>query len=458
MEIALQLLLVVFLVALNGFFVAAEFAMVKLRPSQLDELIAQGDARAIRVKHITGHLDAYLSAVQVGITLASLALGWVGEPATAALLQPVFGWLNISESVAHSISVAVGFFVITVLHIVVGELLPKSIAISYEKPVSLWVAKPLELFYKLFKPLIWTLNKLVGKLLRAFDMPVVTESHVHSREELRSVLAESAKHGVMERNESEIIASIFEFKGTTAREIMVHRTEMVAIDLDAEPREVMRIIQEEGFSRIPVFRNSIDEIVGILYVRDLLPVFSQLERLSVPSQNAEKDFFAMIERVLRPALFVSETQTLERLLLEFQKERMHLGVVVSEHGGVEGLVTLEDILEELVGEIRDESDVNEERDVIEIADTLYIDPMMPVTDFNDRFGDKFGTLESSNEYSTLSGFVQKMSGRIPNVGDVIEASGLSFTITRKVRHRLQQIKIERAPLHEPAQQDDTSAS
>jgi putative hemolysin len=230
------------------------------------------------------------------------------------------------------------------------------------------------------------------------------------------------------------------------------------MDLDSEPREAMRVIQEEGFSRIPVYRGSIDEILGILYVRDLLPNFSQLERLSVPSQNAEKDFFAMIERVLRPALFVSETQTLERLLLEFQKERMHLGVVVSEHGGVEGLVTLEDILEELVGEIRDESDVNEERDVIEIADTLYIDPMMPVADFNDRFGEKFGKLEESNEYSTLSGFVQKMSGRIPNVNDVIEANSLNFTITRKIRHRLQQIKIERAPITEPAQQDDTSSS
>ncbi|HET6512284.1 MAG TPA: hemolysin family protein [Candidatus Kapabacteria bacterium] len=458
MEIALQLLLVVFLVALNGFFVAAEFAIVKLRPSQLEELLAQGDVRAVRVKRIIGKLDAYLSAVQVGITLASLALGWVGEPATAALLQPVFHWLDVPASVGHTISIAVGFLVITVLHIVIGELLPKSIAISYEKSVSLWVAKPLDWFYILFKPLIWTLNKAVGKLLHAMGMPVVTESHVHSREELRSVLAESAKHGVMERNESEIIASIFEFKGTTAREIMIHRTEIVAMDLDSEPREVMRIIQEEGFSRIPVYRGSIDEILGILYVRDLLPNFSQLERLSVPSQNAHKEFFAMIERVLRPALFVSETQTLERLLLEFQKERMHLGVVVSEHGGVEGLVTLEDILEELVGEIRDESDVNEERDVIEIADTLYIDPMMPVADFNNRFGDKFGLLEESNEYSTLSGFVQKQSGRIPNVNDTIEVNGLTFTVTRKVRHRLQQIKIERTPVSEPAQQDDTEAS
>jgi CBS domain containing-hemolysin-like protein len=457
MEIALQLLLVAFLVALNGFFVAAEFAIVKLRPSQLEELISQGDARAIRVREIIRHLDAYLSAVQVGITLASLALGWVGEPATAALLEPVFHWLKIPDTVAHSISVAVGFFVITILHIVVGELLPKSVAISYEKPVSLWVARPLDIFYKIFRPLIWLLNKSVARVLKALNLPVIPESHVHSREELRSVLAESAKHGVMERNESEIIESIFEFRGTTAREVMVHRTSMVVIDLDMEPREVMGIITDEGFSRIPVCRGSIDDIVGILHVRDLLANFSQLERLSVPSQNAEREFFAMIERALRPALFVSETQTLEKLLLEFQKERTHIGIVASEHGGVEGLVTMEDILEELVGEIRDESDVNEERDVIEIADTLYVDPTMSVADFNDRYGNKFGELEESNEYSTLSGYVQKASGRIPNVGDTIEANGLKFTVTRKVRHRLQQVKIERSPQTDSAQ-NDTSPS
>lgn len=456
MELFLQVVLVLFLVALNGFFVAAEFAIVKLRPSQLEELIGQGDARAILVRSITKHLDAYLSAVQVGITLASLALGWVGEPATAALLQPLFAFFEVSESVAHSISIAVGFLVITVLHIVLGELVPKSIAISYEKPVSLWVARPLRLFYQIFKPLIWVLNNLVGRLLKMFGMPVVAESHVHTREELRAVFTESARHGVVERSESAIIQSIFEFRGTTAREVMIHRTEIVAVDLDADPRDVMHIIQDEGFSRLPVYRNSIDQISGILHVRDLLPTFAQLERLSVPSQNAKQEFFTMIERVVRPALFVSETQTLESLLLEFQKERMHIGVVVSEHGGVEGIVTLEDIIEELVGEIRDESDVNEERDVIEIADTLYIEPTMSVADFNQRFGNRFGPLEESNEYSTLSGYVQKACGKIPNVGDVITSGGLKFTVTRKVRHRLQQLKVEHEEV--PVIQDDTRAS
>lgn len=451
MDLFLQVLLVLFLVALNGFFVAAEFAMVKLRPSQLEELLAEKDPKAQLVRSIATHLDAYLSAVQVGITLASLALGWVGEPATAALLQPLFSWFEVSPSLAHSISIVVGFLVITVLHIVLGELLPKSIAISYELRVSLWVAKPLRLFYRIFQPLIWVLNKLVGKLLHAFNMPVVTESHVHSREEIRSVLAESAKHGLVERGESELLQSIFEFRGTMAREIMTHRTALVAIDMESEPRDIMRIVQDEGFSRLPVYRNSTDEITGILHVRDLLPFFSQLERLSVPSQNAKDGFYAMLERAVRPAIFVSETQTIERLLLEFQKERQHMGVVMSEHGGVEGIVTLEDILEELVGEILDESDIHEDRDVIEIADTLYVDPMMPVTEFNSRFGERFGPLEESNEYSTLSGYVQKACGKIPNVGDVIDSDGLKFTVTRKVRHRLQQLKVEHLNANAPSE-------
>jgi putative hemolysin len=239
---------------------------------------------------------------------------------------------------------------------------------------------------------------------------------------------------------------------------MVHRSGVVAINLDMEPREIMQIIQNEGFSRLPVFHHAIDEITGVLHVKDLLPHIAQLERLSVPSQNGRIEFFTILERAVRTALFVSETQTLQRLLLEFQKSRMHMGIVVSEHGGVEGIVTLEDILEELVGEIHDESDApNEEREVIEIGNALYVIPTLSVSDFNERFEDRFQRLEESAEYSTLSGYVQKISGRIPNVGDVIEAEGLRFTITRKVRHRLQQIKIERCenPVGESVEVDNS---
>ncbi|MEP7235333.1 MAG: transporter associated domain-containing protein, partial [Ignavibacteriota bacterium] len=206
------------------------------------------------------------------------------------------------------------------------------------------------------------------------------------------------------------------------------------------------IIQNDGFSRLPVYRNSLDEITGVLYVKDLLPQFSQLERYTAPSQNGSEEFHKLLERATRPANYVSETQPISKLLLDFRRSSRHIGIVVSEHGGVEGIITMEDILEELVGEIRDESDTSsDERDAIEIGDALYVDPSMSVSDFNERYKSRFSHIEESAEYQTISGFVQKISGRIPNVGDEIDAAGMKFIVKRKIRHRLEQIKIERLP-------------
>lgn len=452
MDIFLQILLVLVLVFLNGFFVAAEFAAIKLRTPQIEDLVEAGNSKAILAKRIITNLDAFLSATQVGITLASLALGWVGEPLTSELVGPVVRLITSNETVVHSVGFVLGFLLLTSFHIVLGEQLPKSLAITYEKEVMFKVAKPLTLFYKIFRPLIWALNELVNLTLQLFGFPQITEDEGHTREELRSVIEDSARRGVVEKSESTMIDSLFELRDTTAREIMVHRSSVVAIDLDSEPREILRIIETEGFSRLPVYRNSIDEISGVLHVKDLLPHIGQLEKFSAPSQNTAKEFYALLERAVRPPLFISETQVLSRLLYEFQRARMHLGVIVSEHGGVEGIVSLEDILEELVGEIRDESDVpGEDRDVIEIGQTVYVNPMMTVFDFNERFEKRFPPLTESAEYSTVSGYVQKNAGRIPNVGDVILSEGLKFTITRKVRNRLQQIKIELAA---PAPQND----
>ena len=444
MNIVFYLFLVAFFIALNGFFVAAEFAIVKVRGSQITQLLQAGHKRAPLLHNISLHLDEYLSATQVGITLASLALGWVGEPTSAAILAPVFQLFDVSSAMTHTISIIAGFLLITVLHIVVGEQLPKMLAIGNDQKVALRIAKPLQIFFVVFNPVIRVLNWLVNALLKLLGMPISVNGEGHTAEELKTVLLESAKRGVVTADESELLESVFEFSETTAQEIMVHRSDVIGIDLTTEPREIMQIIQNDGFSRLPVFRNSLDEMSGVLYVKDLLPHFSQLERNSAPSQNGTEEFTKLLERAVRPAKYISETQPISKLLLEFRKSRTHIGIVVSEHGGVEGIITLEDILEELVGEIHDESDVPaDERNAIEIGEALYVDPSMSVSDFNERYEDRYPQIEESPDYQTISGFVQKQCGRIPNVGDEITASGMKFIVKRKIRHRLEQIKIER---------------
>jgi CBS domain containing-hemolysin-like protein len=437
-----EVFLVLILVLLNSFFVTAEYAAVKLRVGQIDDLIQQKDPRALAAKRVQDNIDSFLSATQVGITLASLALGWIGEPLMSHFLQPVFSLFSVSSNVAASISFALGFLILTGLHIVIGEQVPKVLAINFEVDVALVTAKPLTLYYQIFRPMIWTLNKIVSFALKVFGLPKASEEAGHTREELMGFILESTQQGVVERREKTMIESLFDFGDTTVREIMVHRSDVVALDLDLEPREILRIIKDEGYSRLPVFRNSIDEISGVLHVKDLLPSISQLERLSVPSRESEDEFFVLLKRAQRPALFVSETQPISDLLVDFQKNRVHMGIVVSEHGGVEGIVTLEDILEELVGEIRDESDIGETPDVIESGNTIFVDPTMSIADFNEHFDSRLPALEESGDYQTVSGYVQKNAGKIPNVGDEIEANGLRFTITRKRRHKLEQIKIE----------------
>ncbi|HEY6171394.1 MAG TPA: hemolysin family protein [Candidatus Kapabacteria bacterium] len=444
MDLFLDILLVVIIVGLNGFFVAAEFALVKVRGSQVEALLRQEDKSAKLLKEMTDHLDSYLSATQVGITLASLALGWVGEPVTESLISPVISLFTTNESVIHSISIVFGFAFLTAVHIVIGEQVPKSIAITYEKSTALKLARPLQWFYIIFRPVIKILNSSVNAILRLMGLPIVATGEEHSEEELRSVIMESAKRGVVTKNESELIESVFEFSDTTASSIMVHRSDVIGLDIESEPREILHIIESEGFSRLPVYRSSMDEITGVLFVKDLLPYIGQLERLSAPSANGKDEFFKLLQNAIRPPRYVSETMHISELLLEFQRTRTHIAFVVSEHGGVEGIVTLEDILEEIVGEIQDESDVPaDERDAIEVGDALYIDPSMSVSDFNERYEERFSRIEESQEYQTISGYVQKMSGRIPNIGDVIEAGGIRFIVKRKVRHRLEQLKVER---------------
>jgi CBS domain containing-hemolysin-like protein len=454
MGTALEFLVTILLIIFNGFFVAAEFAMVRLRKTQIEAAAKAGDDDARAARDILSRLQSYLSATQVGITLSSLGLGWIGEPLMARMLLPVFRLIPASPTVIFSISFAVGFIILTSVHIVIGEQIPKSLAITSERKVALRLARPLMFFYRAFQPLIWFLNMLVGASLKILGIPQVGGKEGHTREELRTMIIESEFSGAVNEEESDMIQSLFGFRETTVREVMVHRSSIIAIDLKCEPKEIMQIIEHEGFSRLPVYKTSIDEIVGILNVKKLLGDIAQLERLS--TQQPTDEFFTVLMKAVKPALIVSETQRISSLLVEFQRTHNHMAVVVSEHGGTEGIVTLEDVLEELVGEIQDESDTAEERDVIEVGDALYVDATMSVSEFNERYGDKFGRLEESAEYQTISGYVQKIAGRIPNIGDSAQANRLKFTVTRKIRHKLQQIKIERVAVLAPAGEKEHS--
>ncbi|HYM20811.1 MAG TPA: hemolysin family protein [Candidatus Kapabacteria bacterium] len=443
MDIVSGLLLVALFIALNGFFVAAEFAIVKVRGSRLSELATHGDSRVEGLEQIISHLDSYLAATQVGITLVSLALGWIGEPVITSIVAPVFKLFAPNSEYPHVASAVVGFALLTSMHIIFGELLPKSIAITYDKRVALSVTRPLRLFHTIFRIPIRGLNLAFRAVAKLVGLPNLMTADEQTEEELRHAILDSAKRGVVTESESEMIESVFEFGETMTKEIMVHRSDVVGIDIDGEPRDIFRIIETEGFSRLPVYRSSLDEVLGILYVKDLLPSFSQLERLTIPSQNAADEFVKLVERVMRPPKFVSETQLVSEVLRDFRRSRTHIGIVVSEHGGVEGIVTMEDILEELVGEIEDESDQPaDEQNIIEIGSAIYIDPSMNVEDFNERFAERFEPIEVNPDYQTISGYIQKESGKIPNVGDVIEAGALRFTVKRKLRHRLEQVKIE----------------
>ena len=338
-----------FFVFLNAFFVAAEFAIVKVRKTQL-ELLSANNKKARTSLKLVNHLDEYLSATQLGITVASLGLGWIGKPVTTRILEPVYAMLEITNpQTMDSISIVVGFVLITFLHIVIGELGPKSLAIRHPRATTLFVAIPLNLFYIILKPAIVFLNGTANLILRMFGIKPISESErSHSEEELRLLITEGQKTGAIDSTEHQLIERIFEFNDKTANDIMVPRNDMTAVEVDDSKETIIQVVLEQGFSRIPVYKDDIDNIVGIIYSKDLLTASEHKEMITIMD-------------ILRPAHFIPETKHIGEILKDFQKKRIHLAIVVNEHGGVEGLVTLEDIIEEIVGEIEDEYDIEAEK-------------------------------------------------------------------------------------------------
>ncbi|TPE43858.1 hemolysin family protein [Pontibacter mangrovi] len=419
----LDILLTIFLVLLNGFFVAAEFAIVKVRSSQIELKAQAGNAMAKLAQHMLTHLDAYLSATQLGITLASLGLGWIGESVVARLVINVmhtFGFQG-SEALAHTIALPISFAIITVLHIVFGELAPKSLAIQRSESTALAVAYPLRFFYILFRPFIWLLNGLANMVLRGLGIQPMHGAEVHTAEELRLLFEQSVEGGAIQDSHHELIENVFQFNERMVKQILVPRTKMVAIDINIPEDELMEVIFNEGYSRLPVYSGNTDNIVGILYVKDILSIM----RLGKP---------IVIEELMRPAYFVPETKKINLLLKQFQRRHMHMAIATDEFGGVSGIVTIEDIIEELVGEIQDEYD--EEAPLVErISDFEYkVNGSAAISDANDFLP---YPLPEGEDYETVGGLLNVVYGQIPdNLNETTTLNEYDIRILEKSERRV----------------------
>jgi len=422
-----DILITFFLVFLNGFFVAAEFAIVKVRTSQLEISIQSGNRAARLARHITDHLDGYLAATQLGITLASLGLGWIGEPVVSKLIIKVmvFFGISISPELAHDIALPFAFAVITVLHIVFGELAPKSIAIQRSQKTTLYIAYPLQFFYLLFKPFIWVLNGIANFLLKLIGISSVHGSEVHSHDELKYLIRQGKESGAIEASDYDIIRNAFDFSERIAKQIMVPRTHVMAIDLNDFDDEKLQRIIEENYSRIPCYEDDLDNIIGVVYLKDIL-------------LRLRKNEPANVRELMRTIMTVPETKRIGRLLKDFQIKHQQIAVVINEYGGTTGIITMEDILEELVGEIQDEFD--KEIPVVEkVGDKSFtVIASASIDDINKLLPHP---ITKEEEYLTLAGNLIFRFGRIPNSNEKIIFDDFEFTILKKSRNTITLVQI-----------------
>ena len=429
---AIKLFLVVLLVLLNGFFVAAEFAVVKIRSSRIETLINEGNTRAHYAKKLTDHLDVSLSVTQLGITLASLGLGWLGEPTVSRLLEPVFEYLGLGGALATTISFAIAFALITAMHIIAGELIPKNIAIQKAESVMLTIAMPLLFFQKIMYPSVWLLNHVANWTAAALGIHMESEQEdtAHTEDEIRILMEESHKHGYIDKTELDFVDNVFDFADRSVREIMIPRTDMVCLYLEDSIDENMNLAMTERMTRYPVCREDKDDIIGFLHIKDLLRDLNAGQKPDLRS-------------LARDVLLVPESLPISKLLKMLQKHRSQLAVLIDEYGGTAGMVTVEDILEEIVGEIQDEFD--EERPEVEDKGnkTYSVDGKMLLDDVNDVFELQLDT----ENCDTIGGWLYAQIDYPPKVGQKVKTSEAEFTIEEIAKMRITRVKIQL--IHEP---------
>ncbi|WP_428328620.1 hemolysin family protein [Mucilaginibacter sp.] len=422
------LFLTLFLVALNGFFVAAEFAMVRVRGSQIELKAKTGSNVAKIARSIMHNLDGYLAATQLGVTIASLGLGVVGQDVFTKIIFRIFLLFGvpIQSTFIINTSHVVAFALITTFHIIFGELAPKSIAIQRSVRTVMAISLPLRFFFAVFKPIIWLLNNVANFVLRMIGINPLQGEAVHSSEELQYLLDQGKETGALDSNEHELIQNVFDFNERVVKNIMVPRTKISGVDINTDTEELLQIIITEGYSRMPVYDDVIDKIIGIVHAKDILPLLARNEEI-------------ILKNIIRKPYFIPETKKINDLMAELQQKRIQIAIVSDEFGGTAGMVTLEDIVEELVGEIQDEYD--EEKPIVEVVNEreFIVNALAPIYDVN---GHLPHDLPEDGDFDTVSGWLGDIFGKIPDVGEQKESNGYNITVLKKSDQNIESVKLE----------------
>lgn len=436
MEFLFQILLVILLVLLNGFFVASEFALVGVRKTRINELANNGNAAAKLVQKAIDNLDTYISATQLGITLASLGLGWVAEPTVAHFLEPklsLFMAEDLSFITAHTLAVLIAFSFITFLHIVIGELAPKTLALQRAEKTSLFVIIPLTAFATIFKPFIWVLNEAGTIVVKMLGFPAPTGHQlVHSEEEIKMILSQSEESGVIEPRETEMVYNVFKLGDTPVKQIMIPRTDIIAFNVAMPIKELIKSVKKHPHSRFPVYEQSIDTIIGFVHVKDLYQKVLKDEEEKKLSET----------QIIRQIINVPEVKKVDDVLVQMRRKRIHIAIVSDEYGGTAGLITLEDVIESVIGEIEDEFEKPVKMIQRQPNKTYIIDGLTPIEEIQERFKLPL----KGQGYTTIGGLVFGLLGHEPRIGDKVQLGNIILGIEQIEGKRIKTIILKKEPI------------
>lgn len=442
-DIFINIFIILFLLFVNGFFVAAEFSLVKVRKTRLEQLCNEGNSNAKKAMKLVDDVNKMLAAAQLGVTIASIALGWVAESTIVQLIEPVIRLFagSLAHVSSHVVAVPVSFVLVTYFHVLLGEQLPKCISLRHPETIALLVSTPMDMFITIFKPFVWLLEVSGNKILSACHANSEDASLVHSTEELDMLVDASYNEGVLNETEAEMLHNMFKFSDLMAKQVMIPRTDMVCIPGDITYEELNKVALENQYTRYPVYEENIDKILGFIHVKDLYSLTMKHEAFSV-------------QKLIRPLMLVPETMTLDNLIIEFRKLHCQIAVVIDEFGGTSGLITLEDVLEEIIGEVQDEFDEEAEADIKEIGEDTYIANAMMRIDELVKFFDLKESLFEEDDVDTIAGLVVKLLGRIAQVGDTVSFNGLTFTVKEVDGARITKLQIYKEHVEESEETEE----